>query len=81
MGKKSVGEEFLGEKSVSEKLMGENSVSENSMMVYHVDNAHTIVFVYNAWIKALSLCTIEPRGKQCSECAIHNLVTIVEENN
>ena len=32
----------------------------NTMLVYHVHNAHTIVFVYNAWIKALSLRTIKP---------------------
>ena len=32
----------------------------NTMLVYHVHNAHTIVFVYDAWIKALSLRTIEP---------------------
>ena len=32
----------------------------NTMLLYHVHNAHTIVFVYDAWIKALSLRTIEP---------------------
>ena len=32
----------------------------NTMILYHVHNAHTIVFVYNAWIKALSLWTVEP---------------------
>ena len=30
---------------------------------------HTIVSVYNMLPKALSLNTIEPRGKQCSECS------------
>ena len=50
------------------------------MMLYHLHTAHTIVCVYNVWM-ALSLCIIEPTGKQCSDCAIHNVVTIVEENN
>ena len=50
------------------------------MMVYHVHNAHRILFVYNAWIKALSRA-VEPGGKQCSECSIHKLVTIVAENH
>ena len=34
------------------------------MLVYHVHNAHTTVFVYNAWIKALSLRTIEPERER-----------------
>ena len=40
-------------------------------MVYHVHNAHTIVFMYNAWIKALSLCPIEPRERKQYSASDH----------
>lgn len=45
------------------------------------NNAAQNMLVYNMLPRALGLNTIESRGKQCSECAIHNLVTIVEVNN
>ena len=52
-----------------------------TMLLHHVLHNATIVSVYNMLRKALSLNTIESTGKQCSECAIHNLVTIVEVNH